>query len=348
MQFLDQARINVRSGAGGAGCVGFRRARNEPRGGPDGGDGGAGGSVFVEAVEGLNTLVDFRFRQHVKAGRGGPGGGRRRAGAGGADVVLAVPVGTQVFEVRGEMPFADLAAAGARAVLARGGAGGRGNAHFKSPTNRAPRRAEPGGAGEERWIRLRLKLLADVGLIGLPNAGKSTFLAAVSRARPRIADYPFTTLVPRLGVALSGDNELVVADIPGLIAGAHDGAGLGDRFLGHVERCSVLLHLVDGTQPDVAKAYRTVRGELDAYGHGLAEKPEIVCLNKVDALNAAERARRRNRLAQVARSEVGLLSGVTGEGAAASLAAARVVVAARAAAGSAAAAPSSAAREAAP
>ncbi len=348
MQFLDQAKIYVQSGAGGAGCIGFRRAKNEPRGGPDGGDGGAGGSVFAEAVAGLNTLIDFRFRQHVKADRGRPGRGGGRAGARGADIVLAVPVGTQFFEERGEVPFADLAEVGARALLVRGGAGGRGNVHFKSSTNRAPRRADPGGAGEEHWIRLRLKLLADIGLVGLPNAGKSTFLAAVSRARPRIADYPFTTLVPHLGVASSGDEEFVVADIPGLIAGAHGGAGLGDRFLGHVERCSVLLHLVDGTQSDVVKAYRTIRGELDAYGQGLAEKPELVCLNKVDALNLAERTRRRDRLAAAARSEVGLLSGVTGEGVAAALAAAGIVVAARAAAGSAADAPRSLACEATP
>ena len=314
MRFLDQAKINVQSGAGGSGCVSFRRAKNEPRGGPDGGDGGDGGSVFAEAVEGLNTLIDFRFRQHVKAGRGEHGQGARRAGARGDDVVLAVPVGTEIFVEPGTAPVADLTEAGARALLARGGTGGRGNAQFKSSTNRAPRRADAGGEGEEYWIRLHLKLLADVGLVGLPNAGKSTLLAAVSRARPKIADYPFTTLVPHLGVAAVGDEELVLADIPGLIEGAHGGAGLGDRFLGHIERCGVLIHLVDGTQEDVAQAYRTVRAELEAYGHGLAAKPEIVCLNKVDALAEDRRATQHESLAAASGAAVHLLSGVAGEG----------------------------------
>ena len=323
MRFLDQAKIHVQSGAGGGGCVSFRRARNEPRGGPDGGDGGDGGSVFAEAVEGLNTLIDFRFRQHVKAGRGEPGRGACRAGARGADVVLAVPVGTEIITEPGELPIADLTQVGARALLARGGIGGRGNVRFKSSTNRAPRRADAGGDNEECWIRLRLKLLADVGLVGLPNAGKSTFLAAVSRARPKVADYPFTTLVPHLGVAAVGDDELVIADIPGLIEGAHGGAGLGDRFLGHIERCGVLLHLVDGTQADVADAYRTVRGELAAYGHGLAAKPELVCLNKVDALGPDDRTERRESLAAAAGTAVHLLSGAAGEGVRAILAAAR-------------------------
>ena len=322
MRFLDQAKIHVQSGAGGNGCVSFRRAKNEPRGGPDGGDGGDGGSIFAEAVEGLNTLIDFRFRQHVKAGRGAHGQGASRAGARGADVVLAVPVGTEIFAEPGDAPIADLTEAGARALLASGGAGGRGNACFKSSTNRAPRRADAGGEGEEFWIRLRLKLLADTGLVGLPNAGKSTFLAAVSRARPKIADYPFTTLYPHLGVAAVGDEELVIADIPGLIEGAHEGAGLGDRFLGHIERCAVLLHLVDGTQGDVAEAYRTVRGELQAYGHGLAAKPEIVCLNKVDALPEDERAGQRARLEDAAGAAAHLLSGAAGEGVRAALAAA--------------------------
>ena len=315
MRFLDQAKIHVQSGAGGSGSVSFRRAKNEPRGGPDGGDGGDGGSVFAEAVEGLNTLIDFRFRQHVKAGRGEHGQGACRAGARGADVTLAVPVGTEIFAEPGELPIADLTEAGARTLLARGGSGGRGNARFKSSTNRAPRRADAGGEAEEFWIRLRLKLLADTGLVGQPNAGKSTFLAAVSRARPKIADYPFTTLYPHLGVAAVGDEELVIADIPGLIEGAHGGAGLGDRFLGHVERCGVLLHLVDGTREDVAEAYRTVRTELEAYGHGLAEKPEIVCLNKVDALGQDERARQRAGLAAASGRAVHLLSGASGEGA---------------------------------
>ena len=314
MRFLDQAKIHVRTGAGGSGCVSFRRAKNEPRGGPDGGDGGDGGSVFAEAVEGLNTLIDFRFRQHVKAGRGEHGQGACRAGARGADVVLAVPVGTEILAETGDVPIADLAEVGARALLARGGSGGRGNARFKSSTNRSPRRADTGGDGEEFWIRLHLKLLADAGLVGLPNAGKSTFLAAVSRARPKIADYPFTTLVPHLGVAAVGDEELVLADIPGLIEGAHGGAGLGDRFLGHIERCGVLIHLVDGTQDDVAQAYRTVRTELDAYGHGLAAKPEILCLNKVDALGEDQRAHQRECLVAASGTSVQLLSGVAGEG----------------------------------
>ena len=329
MRFLDQAKIHVQSGAGGSGCVSFRRAKNEPRGGPDGGDGGDGGSVFAEAVEGLNTLIDFRYRQHVKAGRGGHGQGACRDGARGADVVLAVPVGTEIFAEPGQLPLADLTEAGARALLARGGAGGRGNARFKSSTNRAPRRADAGGDGEEYWIRLRLKLLADTGLVGLPNAGKSTFLAAVSRARPKIADYPFTTLFPNLGVAAVGDEELVIADIPGLIEGAHNGAGLGDRFLGHIERCGVLLHLVDGTQDDVAEAYRTVRTELQAYGHGLAQKPEIVCLNKVDALQEDERAGQRDCLSVESGAAVHLLSGAAREGVRAVLAAAHDAVRAR-------------------
>ena len=314
MRFLDQAKIHVQSGAGGSGCVSFRRAKNEPRGGPDGGDGGDGGSVFAEAVEGLNTLIDFRFRQHVKAGRGEHGQGACRAGSRGDDVVLSVPVGTEVLAETGDAPIADLTEVGARALLARGGIGGRGNAHFKTSTNRAPRRADVGGEGEECWVRLHLKLLADAGLVGLPNAGKSTFLAAVSRARPKIADYPFTTLFPHLGVAAVGDEEIVIADIPGLIEGAHGGAGLGDRFLGHIERCGVLIHLVDGTQADVGQAYRTVRTELEAYGHGLAAKPEIVCLNKVDALTEDQRAGQSDCLAAGSGTAVHLLSGVAGEG----------------------------------
>ena len=329
MRFLDQAKIHVQSGAGGNGCVSFRRAKNEPRGGPDGGDGGDGGSIYAEAVEGLNTLIDFRFRQHVKAGRGEHGQGACRAGARGADVILAVPVGTEISAEPGDAPIADLTEAGTRALLAQGGYGGRGNARFKSSTNRAPRRADPGGDGEEHWISFRLKLLADTGLVGLPNAGKSTFLAAVSRARPKIADYPFTTLHPHLGVAAVGDEELVIADIPGLIEGAHGGAGLGDRFLGHIERCGVLLHLVDGTADDVAGAYRTVRTELRAYGHGLAAKPEIVCLNKVDALAPEDRAGQREHLSAEAGAAVHPLSGAAGEGVREVLAAALGAVRAR-------------------
>ncbi len=314
MQFLDQAKIYVRSGDGGNGCLSFRRERNEPRGGPNGGDGGHGGAVVVECVAALNTLIDFRFRQHFKAARGRNGAGSDRTGARGADVVLRVPVGTQIFEDDGETLIADLTHPGERFVLARGGDGGFGNTHFKSSTNRAPRRVVPGRPGEEHWLRLRLKLLADAGLVGLPNAGKSTFLAAVTRARPKIADYPFTTLAPQLGVVGLDDEEFVLADIPGLIEGAHTGTGLGDRFLGHVERCAVLLHLVDGTGPDPAGAYRTVRAELDAYGHGLAGKPELVCLNKCDAMTAAQRTAAGAALEAAAGRSVHVLSAVTNAG----------------------------------
>jgi GTPase len=284
MKFLDEAKIYIRSGDGGNGCVSFRREKFIEFGGPNGGDGGKGGDVVVEAVDGLNTLIDYRYQQHFKAKRGHNGMGKDRAGANGADAVLKVPVGTQIFEEDGETLLADLAEIGQRVVLARGGNGGFGNAHFKSSTNRAPRHANPGQPGEERTIRLRLKLVADAGLVGLPNAGKSTFLAAVSAAKPKIADYPFTTLHPQLGVVRIDNAEFVLADIPGLIEGAHEGAGLGDRFLGHIERCRALIHLVDGIGEDAGEAYRLVRAELDAYGHGLAEKPEIVALSKVDAL----------------------------------------------------------------
>jgi GTPase len=282
MKFLDQAKVQIQSGAGGNGCVAFRREKFIEFGGPSGGDGGRGGDVVAEAVPGLNTLIDYRYRQHFRAGRGGNGMGKDRAGANGADCVLPVPVGTQIFDEDGETLLADLTEVGQRAMLARGGNGGFGNAHFKSATNRAPRRANPGAAGEERWIRLRLKLIADAGIVGLPNAGKSTLLVAVSAAKPKIADYPFTTLNPQLGVASIDGREFVLADIPGLIEGAHEGAGLGDRFLGHVERCRVLLHLIESVHDDVASAYRTVREELDAYGHGLAEKAEVVVLSKAD------------------------------------------------------------------
>jgi GTPase len=284
MKFLDQAKIQIRSGDGGNGCVAFRREKFIEFGGPYGGNGGRGGDVLVEAVSGLNTLIDYRYRQHFKAGRGKNGMGKERAGANGADLMLKVPAGTQIFDEDGDTLLADLVAVGDRAVLARGGNGGFGNAHFKSSTNRAPRHANPGQSGEERTIWLRLKLIADAGLVGLPNAGKSTFLAAVSAAKPKIADYPFTTLVPQLGVARIDGREFVLADIPGLIEGAHEGSGLGDRFLWHIERCRVLLHLVDGTSEDAGAAYRTVRHELEAYGHGLTEKPEIVALTKADAL----------------------------------------------------------------
>ena len=284
MKFLDEAKVYVASGAGGNGCVSFRREKFIELGGPNGGDGGKGGDVIVEAVNGLNTLIDYRYQQHFKAQRGGNGMGKDRAGANGKDVVLKLPVGTQVYEEDGETLLADLTEAGEHVTLLKGGNGGFGNAHFKSSTNRAPRRANPGQPGEERTIRLRLKLIADAGLIGLPNAGKSTFLAAVSAARPKIADYPFTTLHPQLGVVEVDGREFVIADLPGLIEGAHEGTGLGDRFLGHTERCRVLLHLVDGTAEDAGAAYRIVRGELEAYGHGLVDKPEIVALSKFDAM----------------------------------------------------------------
>jgi GTP-binding protein len=315
MKFLDEAKIYVRSGDGGAGCVSFRREKYIEFGGPDGGDGGRGGSVWAEAVEGLNTLIDYRYRQHFKAARGGHGMGRSRHGAAGAEVVLKVPVGAQILEDDRETVIADLTEPGVRVLLARGGNGGWGNEQFKSSVNQAPRRANPGAPGEERWLWLRLKLIADAGLVGLPNAGKSTFLAAASAARPKIADYPFTTLHPILGVVdLSPGERFVLADIPGLIEGAHEGAGLGVRFLGHVERTGVLIHLVDGTLPDPGEAYRTVRAELEAYGHGLVEKPEIVALNKADALTPEARADAREALAAACGAEVRIVSGVSGEG----------------------------------
>jgi GTP-binding protein len=285
MKFLDEAKVYLRSGNGGAGCMSFRREKYVEFGGPNGADGGCGGSVIVEAVPGLNTLIDFRYRQHFKAATGAHGRGKDMTGAAGADLIVAVPVGTQVLSEDRNEVLADLTAIGQQAVLAKGGDGGYGNAHYKSATNRAPRRADPGWPGRELWVWLRLKLIADAGLIGLPNAGKSTFLAAVSRARPKVADYPFTTLHPVLGVVYSDGAEFVLADIPGLIEGAHEGAGLGARFLGHIERCGVLLHLVDGTGADLAGAYRTLRAELEAYGGGLAGKTEILALNKVDALD---------------------------------------------------------------
>ena len=284
MKFLDEAKVYIASGAGGNGCVSFRREKFIEFGGPSGGDGGRGGDVVVEAVTGLNTLIDYRYQQHFKAQRGGNGMGKDRHGANGKDVVLKVPIGTQVYEEDGETLLADLTEIGQCITLAKGGNGGFGNAYFKSATNQSPRRANPGQPGEERIIRLRLKLIADAGIIGLPNAGKSTFLSVVSAARPKIADYPFTTLHPQLGVVEVDGREFVLADLPGLIEGAHEGTGLGDRFLGHTERCRVLLHLVDGTGEDAGAAYKTVRAELEAYGHGLTEKPEIVALSKADAM----------------------------------------------------------------
>ena len=319
MKFLDQARVFVRSGDGGNGAVSFRREKYIEFGGPDGGDGGRGGDVYVECVDGLNTLIDYRYQQHFKAATGGHGMGRDRAGANAANIVLKVPLGTQIFEEDNETLLADLTHIGERVLIAKGGNGGFGNAHFKSSTNRAPRRANPGLEGIERWLWLRLKLIADAGLVGLPNAGKSTFLASVSAAKPKIADYPFTTLHPGLGVVDIDRRGFVLADIPGLIEGAHEGAGLGDRFLGHGERCRVLLHLIDVTGEDPAEAYRTVRNELAAYGNGLAEKPEIVALSKIDALPPAEVAKRQKKLAKAAGRTPILLSAVSGEGVEAAL-----------------------------
>jgi len=342
MKFLDQAKIYVSSGHGGAGAVSFRREKFIEFGGPDGGDGGRGGDIVVEAVPNLNTLIDYRYQQHFRAGRGNHGMGKQRSGAAGKTLVLKVPVGTQILDEDRESLLFDLVRPGERAVLARGGDGGFGNAHFKSSTNRAPRQYGPGFPGEERWVWLRLKLIADAGLIGLPNAGKSTLLAAVSRARPKIADYPFTTLTPQLGVVRRGNREFVLADIPGLIEGAHEGAGLGDRFLGHVERCGVLIHLVDGTQEKLGEAYRTIRAELAAYSPALAAKPELVCLNKIDALEpaAAERkARALLRAVKAARTggKVFRISGVSGKGIDQLLAAAFAAVEAHRAAAAAAA-----------
>ena len=314
MKFLDQAKVYIRSGNGGAGCVSFRREKYIEFGGPDGGNGGRGGDVYVECVDGLNTLIDYRFQQHFKAKTGMHGMGRNRSGADGDDIVLHVPVGTQIFDEDNETLLADFTEVGQRAKLLEGGRGGMGNAFFKSSTNRAPRKAQPGEEGKEMWIWLRLKLIADAGLVGMPNAGKSTFLAAVSRAKPKIADYPFTTLNPQLGVVRVHGEEFVLADIPGLIEGAHEGAGLGDRFLGHIERCNVLLHLVDGTSEDVAIAYKTIRHELEEYGHGLADKPEIVALNKCDALDATTRAKRLKALQKASKASVRLISAATGEG----------------------------------
>ncbi len=315
MKFLDQAKIYLRSGDGGDGVVAFRREKNLEFGGPDGGNGGRGGDIVFEAAPNLNTLIDFRYTQHFRAPKGGNGAGANMTGAGARDVVIPVPIGTVVLDDDKETVLADLDAPGRSAVLCRGGDGGFGNAHFKSSTNRAPRKATKGWPGEDRWVWLRLKLIADAGLVGLPNAGKSTFLARVSAAKPKIADYPFTTLHPQLGVVrLSATEEFVLADIPGLIEGAHEGAGLGDRFLGHVERCAVLLHLVDGAAGGPVQAWRTIRDELAAYGGGLAEKPEIVALNKADAMTPREASARRAALARAVGKPVALVSGATGQG----------------------------------
>ncbi len=314
MKFLDQAKIFLKSGDGGAGACSFRRERFIEYGGPDGGDGGRGGNVVVECVANLNTLIDFRYQQHFKAQKGHHGMGRNRTGAHGDDIVLKVPVGTEVLDDDRETVLADLTKPGQRVVLLRGGDGGFGNSHYKTSTNQAPRRADVGWPGQELWVWLRLKLIADAGLVGLPNAGKSTFLAAVTRARPKIAAYPFTTLHPNLGVCTLGDEEFVIADIPGIIEGAHEGVGIGDRFLGHIERTGVLLHLVDGTQDDVAHTYQVVRGELEAYGAGLDEKPEVVALNKCDALTPEDIEEKLAALVEVSGATVYPLSGVAGIG----------------------------------
>ena len=314
MKFLDLAKVYIRSGTGGGGCISFRREKYIEYGGPDGGDGGGGGSVWAEAVDGLNTLIDFRYQQHFFAKNGQPGMGRQRTGKDGDDIVLRVPVGTEILDEDQETVIADMTAVGQRVELARGGNGGWGNLHFKSATNQAPRRSNPGQDGVERTLWLRLKLIADVGLLGLPNAGKSTFLAASSNARPKIADYPFTTLHPNLGVVGVDDTEFVVADIPGLIEGASEGRGLGDLFLGHVERCAVLLHLVDGTTLSVTQDHDTIIGELMAYGGDLADKPRVTVLNKIDALDDKERAELRAELEKATGNPVMLMSGVTGKG----------------------------------
>jgi len=314
MKFLDEAKVYIRSGDGGNGCVAFRREKYIEFGGPSGGNGGRGGDVIIEAVDGLNTLIDYRYQQHFKAQKGTNGMGKDRHGANGKPVVLKVPVGTQVFDEDRETLIHDFTTLGEKFTLAEGGNGGFGNAHFKSSTNRAPRNANPGEVGEERWIWLRLKLIADAGLVGLPNAGKSTFLAKVSAAKPKIADYPFTTLHPQLGVVNAQGREFVLADIPGLIEGAHEGTGLGDRFLGHVERCRVLLHLVDGTVEHAGVAYKTVRAELKAYGQGLGEKPEVVALNKADALTPELLKEQIARLKRAAKKTPLVVSGVSRAG----------------------------------
>jgi GTP-binding protein len=328
MKFLDHARIEIRSGGGGAGCVSFRREKYVEFGGPDGGDGGKGGDVKAVAVEGLNTLIDYRYRQHFFAKNGRPGSGQQRTGKSADDVVLKVPVGTEILEEDGETPVVDLTRPGQEVTLARGGNGGWGNLRFKSSTNQAPRSANPGQEGVERTLWLRLKLIADAGLVGLPNAGKSTFLSAVSNARPKIADYPFTTLHPGLGVAGIDGAEFVIADIPGLIEGAHEGRGLGDAFLAHVERCAVLLHLVDGTGDDPVEDWRVIDRELEAYGAGLAEKPRLLGLNKVDALSAEDAEAAAAALAAASGRPVLRLSGATGQGVPEALRALRAAIAA--------------------
>ncbi len=314
MKFLDQAKVYIRSGDGGAGCISFRREKYIEFGGPDGGDGGAGGDVIAECVDGLNTLIDYRYQQHFKAGTGTHGMGRNRTGGDGADKILRVPVGTQIFAADNETLLADLTEIGQTIVLAEGGNGGFGNTRFKGPVNRAPRHANPGQEGRDAWIWLRLKLIADIGLLGLPNAGKSTLLANITRAKPKIADYPFTTLHPNLGVVGARGREFVMADIPGLIEGASQGAGLGHRFLGHVERCTALLHLVDATQDNIGHAYTTIRNELAAYDDKLADKTELVALTKCDALTPDAIEAQKAELTKYCDSRILPISSVAGHG----------------------------------
>ncbi|MBY0502103.1 MAG: GTPase ObgE [Alphaproteobacteria bacterium] len=314
MKFLDEAKIFVKSGDGGAGCVSFRREKFIEFGGPDGGNGGKGGDIIFEAVSNLNTLIDFRYHQHFKAEKGQHGMGESRTGTSGKNLIIRVPVGTQIYAEDKETLLADFIEDHETLVFLKGGDGGLGNERFKSSTNRSPRKSTPGWSGEELWVWLRLKLIADVGVVGQPNAGKSTFLSVVSRAKPKIADYPFTTLSPNLGVVYIHDKEFVMADVPGLIRGAHEGVGLGTRFLGHVERCKVLLHLIDGTLEDVVRAYHTIRYELEKYGHGISEKPEVLALTKCDALTNEEIAEKSDILAKLTGKKVFIISSISHQG----------------------------------
>jgi len=314
MKFLDQCKIYIKSGAGGVGCLSFRHEKSIEFGGPDGGNGGRGGHVIIEAVEGLNTLIDYRYQQHFKGGRGMHGMGQNRTGAKGKDIILKVPVGTQIFDENNDVMLADLTEAGQSVLMLEGGRGGRGNSSFKTSVNQAPRQTTDGGPAEEMWIWMQLKLMADTGLVGLPNAGKSTFLSSVSRAKPKIANYPFTTLKPQLGVAYVDNKEFVIADIPGLIEGAHEGLGLGDRFLGHIERCATILHVIDATGEDIVAAYKTIRHELEQYGQDLSGKKEIIALNKVDALDDELTSMLTEELSKVAKSPIMPLSAATGYG----------------------------------
>ena len=314
MKFLDQCKTYIKSGAGGVGCLSFRREKCVEFGGPDGGNGGRGGHVIIEAIEGLNTLIDYRYKQHFKAPRGMHGMGQNRAGAKGTDIIMPVPIGTQIFDENNDVLLADLTEAGQTVLMLEGGKGGRGNTSFKTSVNQAPRQTTQGGPAEEMWIWMQLKLMADTGLVGLPNAGKSTFLSAASRAKPKIADYPFTTLKPQLGVVYVDNKEFVIADIPGLIEGAHEGLGLGDRFLGHIERCATILHVIDATGEDIVGAYKTIRHELEEYGEGLADKQEIIALNKIDALDDELVQMLSEELQQVTKSTIMPISGVSGDG----------------------------------